>query len=82
MQHEDYVEMKADIKELVKQGAVHNELLRTHEARSLALQDSQKQLEHKMQPIENHVRLVEILFKGAGAILVGALIQAAVRYLI
>ncbi len=38
-------EVRADVKELVKQGAVHNELLRQHEQRST-------QLENRMIPLE------------------------------
>lgn len=66
--------------ELVKQGAVHNTLLQTHESRSLALQRSQEQLDTRIQPIERHVHLIEATSKIVLAILIGVIVQALVRH--
>jgi hypothetical protein len=65
--------------ELVKQGAVHNTLLSTHEARSLALQASQEKLDVRIQPIEKHVSFVNTLAKLGSLVLVGVLIQVLIR---
>lgn len=77
---QDVSELKQDVKELLKLSAVHNELLRTHEARSLALQKSQEMLESQLDPIKEHVSLMNKLLKGAGLILVGAVVQAIVYF--
>lgn len=74
-------EIHTDVKELVKQGVIHNEILRTHEARSLALQGAIEKTEARIVPIEKHVYLVALIFKGLGAITVGALIQWLVSLL-
>lgn len=76
---EDMQELKKDVKELLQRSAVHNELLRTHEARSIALQNSQDRLSDRLAPIEKHVDLVNILGKVTGAVVVGFVIQALVR---
>lgn len=73
----DLQELKADIKVLIVQGAVHNELLKTHEARSLALQRAQEVQAKAMEPVERHVAFVNGLGKAALAIIVGALIKLA-----
>lgn len=65
---EDIREIKQDLKELIKQGAEHNVLLKTHEARSLALQQEQKLQASKMEPISRHVELMNVLLKAAGAV--------------
>lgn len=44
--HDDVKEIKANVIELVKQGAVHNEILARHEQRST-------QLEERFQPVEH-----------------------------
>lgn len=76
---EDLKEIKADVKELLQRSAVHNELLRTHENRSLALQAGQEKLENRIKPIESHVDLISTLGKLSGLILVGVAIQALIR---
>jgi hypothetical protein len=80
--HEDIKELKADVKMLVQQGAVHNELLRQHEARSLALQDEQKAVRLELEPVKEHVALVGKILKVLGAVFVGAVTQAIVRHFI
>jgi hypothetical protein len=79
---DDIKEIKQDVKELVKQGAVHNQLLLEHERRSIALETAQKELEAKIEPIQKHVNLVSILLKGLGAISIGAVIQIIIRRLL
>jgi len=74
-------EIRQDVKELVKQGAIHNTLLQTHEARSLALQSSIEKVETRLNPVEQHVTLVSKMLKVLGAVSVGAAIQALVRLL-
>lgn len=80
--HEDIKELKADVKILVQQSAVHNEILRTHESRSIALQEEQKVLHAQLEPIKEHVALVSKVLKVLGAVAIGALTQAVIRYLI
>jgi hypothetical protein len=79
---DDLKEIKEDVKELLKQSAVHNELLRTHEARSLALQKEQERLEERIVPIAQHVAFVSVILKGIGLISVGAVAQLLIRSLI
>ena len=78
----DLQEVKQDVKELLQRSAVHNELLRTHEARSLALQASQKELDQRLNPIEKHVNLVDKALKGLGLIVTGVIVGATVQALI
>lgn len=74
-------EIHTDVKELVKQSVIHNEILRTHEARSIALQNAIEKTETRLIPVEKHVYLVALIFKGLGAITVGAIIQWLVSLL-
>lgn len=69
---QDVKEIKSTVMELVKQGAVHNELLREHERRSLAL-------EAQMQPVKRHVDVVETILKYGSAIAIGVTIQFIIR---
>jgi len=78
---EDIKEIKADLKELIKQGAVHNVLLQTHEARSLALQAEQRLQAQEMVPVKHHVEFVNKLGKTLLAILTGVAIYAIGRLL-
>lgn len=71
----DIKEIKADVKTLLIQGAYHNELLRTHEARSLALQSSQEKLEVKIEPLQRHVELINALGKIVLAIMIGVVVH-------
>lgn len=77
---EDMRELKQDVKELIRQSAVHNELLRTHEARSLALQEQVKLQAQKMEPIQKHVDVVNMLGKSALAIITGVLVYGLSRW--
>ena len=70
---EDIKEIKADVKELLQRSAVHNELLRTHEARSLSLQAGQDKLDLRLQPVEKHVYLLELILKLCGVLLIGVI---------
>jgi hypothetical protein len=76
---EDLKEMRADIKDLIKQGAVHNELLRTHEARSLALQEMLKLQAQEIEPIKDHVKFVSSFLKWAGGLAAAALAAIIVQ---
>lgn len=77
---EDVKEIKADLKELIKQGAIHNVLLQTHEARSLALQKAQELQAAELKPIKTHVDFMNVLLKTSGAVLVGITIHALVKF--
>lgn len=77
---DDIQEIKADVKELIKLGAVHNELLRTHEARSLALQVEQEKLEKELEPIKNHVFLVDIMLKASGGIVIALIGEWLIKH--
>jgi hypothetical protein len=65
---QDVKEIKTQIVELVKQGAVHNHLLKEHERRSLAL-------ESQMKPVQRHVDWVEKVLKISGAVMLALIIQ-------
>lgn len=78
---DDIKEIKADVKTLLQQGAVHNEILRTHESRSLALQKGQEALDLRIKPVEMHVNAMNLGLKLIGLITVGVLIQAIIRVL-
>ena len=79
---EDMKEIKSDLKELIKQGAVHNVLLQTHEARSLALQEQIKIQSNAMVPVQNHVSFVNNLGKTLLAIITGVAIYVVSRLLL
>lgn len=79
---DDLQELKSDVKEILQRSAVHNELLRQHEARSLALQAAQEKLDTRLEPVEDHVKLMNRGAKIIGAILVGLVIQLAVKKLL
>lgn len=78
---EDLQEIKADVKELLQRSAVHNELLRTHESRSLALQKGQELLDTRIKPIEIHVHFINTALKAIGVIGSGVLVSLLVREL-
>lgn len=69
MEHirEDLRELQRDMKALLANSAVHNTLLETHEARSLALQKQVEGVDHRIQPLERHVLFVEKFLKWGGA---------------
>lgn len=69
----DVKEIKEHVVELVKQGAVHNHLLKEHERRSLAL-------EARLGPVEKHVDWVEKYLKFGGAVLIGVIVQYIARH--
>jgi hypothetical protein len=72
---QDVKEVKTQQLDLIKQGAIHNELLRTHEARSLALQAEVNEAKKELAPIKAHVKLVQGGLALGGAILTGVLIH-------
>lgn len=76
---QDVKELKADMKDQLKQVAAHNEILRTHEQRSISLQEQHAVAVAKMSALEKEqdarIRSVEtsksnsdLLFKQAGYI--------------
>jgi hypothetical protein len=71
--HADLKELKADVKELVKQGAIHNVLLKEHEARSLALQVEQKLQASRLSPLEKQYDLTRIIYGALGSLALAAL---------
>ena len=64
---EDIEKIKDHQLELIKLTAVHNHLLKEHEARSLALQESinltKLEFEHKIEPIDEHVKFINNVAK-------------------
>lgn len=78
---DDLQEIKSDVKELLQRSAVHNELLRTHESRSIALQESQKLLDGRIKPIELHVHFVNLALKTLGILGTGVGVGVLVKVL-
>jgi hypothetical protein len=72
---DDIREIKGHVLDLVKQGAIHNELLKEHERRSLALEDRQDTLDTRIMPLERYVGWTNIIIKSLGAILIGVIIK-------
>ena len=84
MEHisQDVKEIKGLVIDLVKQGATHNELLRQHEARSLALQKGQELLDVRFKPVETHIHGINIFLKLIGAVATGCTVYVLSQYLI
>lgn len=80
MDQDDLKEIKQDVKEILQRTAVHNELLREHERRSLALEKRQDAHETEMAPIKQHVRFVDAGLKIIGSLALLALGQALLRW--
>ena len=72
---DDLAEIKTDVKELLKQSAVHNELLREHERRSDNLERRQDVLDVRLSPLEKHQHWINIVLGALGAILIGFVVQ-------
>lgn len=68
MNQDDLKEIKQDIKELVRQGAIHNTLLQEHERRSIALEKRQDAYDISLQPIKAHVQFINMVLKSVGAL--------------
>ncbi len=77
---EDIKEIKADVKVLLQQGAVHNQILLEHKAYSVALQGEQKVINERIRPIEQHVIVMSTLLKILGGLMTGGLIQYLVTH--
>lgn len=75
-------EIQVDVKHMLQLTAVHNELLRQHEARSLALQAAQDKQDVEISLIKKHTDFVGFALKSLGAILVGLTIQYIARHYI
>lgn len=78
---DDLQEIKADIKQLLQQSAVHNQILSEHKAYSLALQREQAVLGERIKPIERHVVIMGWMLKIPGAIFIGVSVQYIVKKL-
>lgn len=76
---EDVKIIQTDVKSILQLTAVHNELLRQHEARSLALQSAQEKQDVEISYIKRHTDFVGLALKSGGAILVGLIIQYIAR---
>ena len=63
----DVKEIKGKVDQLVTLGAVHNHLLKEHEARSIALQKqvelNKLELDKRLNPVEMHVHFINIAAK-------------------
>lgn len=79
----DVEEIRRDQIELIKQGAVHNSILKQHEARSLAIQEQVKldkitleeqrksdkaELKAELKPVTSHVTFVNNVAKLMGVV--------------
>lgn len=83
---QDIREIKETLVELVKQGAVHNHLLKEHERRSLALESlrekDKSELHARLHPVETHVQGMTKVLKTGGTIFLGVLVGVASKYII
>lgn len=59
---EELSELRKEQLELIKKAEVHNHLLKTHEARSIALQEAiglqKAEFDSRIKPIEHHVTFI------------------------
>lgn len=80
---QDVKEIKTTVNELDKKSAIHNELLKQHEARSIALQAEieikSKELDLRLKPIESHVNWITLVLKFSGIVLAGIAVQAGIK---
>lgn len=79
----DVREIKETTIELLKQSAVHNELLREHERRSIALEQSvnltRNEMNTRLRPIETHVSVVSKVLGFTAAVILAVLVQIIIR---
>lgn len=68
----DVKDIKVDMKEQIKLTAQHNEILRTHENRSIALQTEQKLINSKLDPLYIILKVMGILVLGVAGTLLTA----------
>jgi hypothetical protein len=76
---QDVRELRAEIHSLAKRVEVNNEIIRTHEKRSLELQADNRKTREDLYPIQEHVKFVSTALKTLGAVLVGVVIQWVAR---
>lgn len=80
---QDVKEIKTAVGALVTQGAIHNHLLREHEARSLALAQGLKVQEARVTPLEDDFKfrqkLYVLIMGGSGLLAVAALVVAILK---
>lgn len=72
----DVKEIKSDVKIMLQEQARHNEILRTHEARSLTLQEAQQVQRAEVTKLKEHDKLWTKLAAILAAALVGGAAQA------
>lgn len=77
---EDLKELKELTLELVKQSVEHNTLLKQHEARSLALQAAQDKLDVRLEPVEDHVRMINTVGKILAAVAGSLIVPIILKY--
>jgi hypothetical protein len=76
----DVKEIKQDVKQMLQEQARHNEILRTHEARSLTLQEAQSVQKAEVTKLKEHDKLWTKLAAILAAALVGGVAQALLHY--
>jgi len=72
----DVKEIKQDVKAMLQEQARHNEILRTHEQRSLTLQEVQSIEKAKVTKLQEHDKLWTKLAAILAAALIGGAAQA------
>lgn len=75
-------EIRQDVKQLLVQSAVHNEILSEHKNFSVALQNEQKTIHAKLEPLQEHVSIMNKVLKGMGGLAIALIVQAIVRLLL
>jgi hypothetical protein len=76
---QDVRELRAEIFALAKRVEVNNEIIRTHEKRSLELTAENRRMRDDLVPVQEHVKFVSTALKTLGAVLVGVVIQWVAR---
>ena len=75
-------EVRADVKKLVTQGAIHNTLLQEHKNFSIALQNEQKILRAQIDPVLQERKVTILVLKAIGTMAVGVAVQWLIQHLL
>lgn len=78
---EDLRELKSDVKELIRQGAANNEMLRQHAARSTSLEELVAIVRKQLEPLQRHVDVINTISKAALAVITGVAVYGLSRLL-
>jgi hypothetical protein len=82
--HKEVREIGSKVQDMKAEQLVLTHVIREHERRSIALERRQDVLgatvAERIKPLEKHIDFVNMLLKGAGAILVGVLIKYGVVF--